>query len=353
MCVAANAGSGHSGSADRTCTTGVRPISFSTPRDSVARPTTSTASGHSSLGSSPEFSSSVPCRSTGPSAPAVGSATTGHPACHASSAVSPVVASPTTTSVRGPRCSVVDVAAVARVSALVHGTSKSRPSSGSGQSSSTSGTSGSRSGTLTCSGLPDRAVATARHTSDRHTAFCPGRRSATGKCSVSVAAAKIPCWSTVWLAPVRYSSTGRSAVTTSSGVPECRASSTAGCRFATAVPDVQTTAVTPPALASPKARNPALRSSIRTCSTSRPATAASCRANDSGALRDPGLSTTCRTSLRTSSSTSTLACAVDGFTRPFSPYAPAGRIPLRAVFGPIADLCPATRGAAPYCRLRG
>ena len=53
---------------------------------------------------------------------------------------------------------------------------------------------------------------------------------------------KMPGCSVVWLAPVPRSSCGRSALTTTSGTPAWWASSTAGCRLATAVPDVVTTA---------------------------------------------------------------------------------------------------------------
>ena len=52
----------------------------------------------------------------------------------------------------------------------------------------------------------------------------------------------MPGCTVVWLAPVPRSSCGRSALTTTSGVPAWWASSTAGCRLATAVPDVVTTA---------------------------------------------------------------------------------------------------------------
>lgn len=52
-----------------------------------------------------------------------------------------------------------------------------------------------------------------------------------------------PTWSIVWLAPVSRSSAGRSAVSMSSGTLDCAASTTAGSKFATAVPeDVTTTA---------------------------------------------------------------------------------------------------------------
>ena len=124
-----------------------------------------------------------------------------------------------------------------------------------------------------------------------------------------------PDCSIVWLAPVPIIAGGRSALSTSSGTPACDASSTAGCRFATAVPDVVHTGTgRPERTAIPSARNPAVRSSMRTCSRSRPAASAACSANDSGALREPGHSTASVTPQRTSSSTSTRACIVDGFT---------------------------------------
>ena len=53
---------------------------------------------------------------------------------------------------------------------------------------------------------------------------------------------EIPTWSVVWLALVPRSRAGRSAVTTTSGSPACAASSTAGWKLATAVPQVQITA---------------------------------------------------------------------------------------------------------------
>src|SRR5690242_14656413 len=57
---------------------------------------------------------------------------------------------------------------------------------------------------------------------------------------------------------------------------------------------------------------------MRTCRRIRPARSASDSANASGALREPGHSTTSRTPPRMSSSTTTRACAVEGFTTP--PY---------------------------------
>ena len=52
----------------------------------------------------------------------------------------------------------------------------------------------------------------------------------------------MPTWSVVWLASVPRSRSGRSAVTATRGTPACAASSRAGWRLATAVPDVQMTA---------------------------------------------------------------------------------------------------------------
>ena len=66
----------------------------------------------------------------------------------------------------------------------------------------------------------------------------------------------------VWGAPQSRSSAGRSAVTTISGTRDWRASSTAGWKWAAAVPDVHsTTTGRPDALAAPRAKNAADRSS--------------------------------------------------------------------------------------------
>ncbi|CFE43916.1 Uncharacterised protein [Mycobacterium tuberculosis] len=53
---------------------------------------------------------------------------------------------------------------------------------------------------------------------------------------------------------------------------------------------------------------------MRTCNRIRPDRSASCSAKASGALREPGHSTTSRTPPRISSSTTTRACVVEGFT---------------------------------------
>src|SRR6185312_7125190 len=145
-----------------------------------------------------------------------------------------------------------------------------------------SGVSGSANGRLRCTGPGGRptAAATARPTAARVCAAVPPTAGAS-----RTAAPNIPTCATVWLAPVPTSSDGRSAVSTSSGTPACDASSTAGSRFAAAVPDVVATGTgLPDANANPNARNPAVRSSMRTCSRSRPAASAACSANASGAL---------------------------------------------------------------------
>jgi hypothetical protein len=80
----------------------------------------------------------------------------------------------------------------------------------------------------------------------------------------------------VWLAPVLIMVTGRSAVIAISGTRECQASITAGWRLPAAVPEVVITGtgVAEP-FARPSAVKAALRSSIRTCSRSRPILSAS------------------------------------------------------------------------------
>ena len=67
---------------------------------------------------------------------------------------------------------------------------------------------------------------------------------------------KMPTWSVVWLASVPRSRSGRSAVTATSGTPAWAASSMAGCRLATAVPDVQITAAARADLGQPEGQEP-------------------------------------------------------------------------------------------------
>ena len=105
--------------------------------------------------------------------------------------------------------------------------------------------------------------------------------------------------------PVSRSSGGRSAVHTSSGTRACDASTTAGWKFAAAVPEVHnTTAGRPLARPSPSARNAAERSSSTTCTRSRSSRA---RASASGADREPGATTASVTPARAHSSTSVAA----------------------------------------------
>src|SRR5918997_1939531 len=196
----------------------------------------------------------------------------------------------------------------------VHGSPSGRPA---GASPAPSGTSGSAKGRFRCAGPggpPEAPVATAttRSTNARSRA---GSAPVPAFTASRTAPPNSPACSIVWLAPVPITSGGRSALSTSSGTPAYDASSTAGCRFATAVPDVvQTGTGRPDRSASPSARKPAVRSSIRTCSRSRPAASAACSANDIGALREPGHSTASVTPQRISSSTTSRAWVVDGFT---------------------------------------
>ena len=316
-----------------------------TARLSVCRPTARIRSGRCAAGNPPRSSRSPPGNRQGPDASsALGSATTGQPRASASATAAVTDgagASPSTTTVRAGRSSATGPGGAGGTTS-VHGRPPGRPASDSGhpvaagraastagqcssgrspaaagQWSPGSGTSGSRRARFSCTGAP---AATARQIVERQYAFWPARISGVPSSTNRAAEPNRPSWSTVWFAPTPRSSGGRSAVSASSGTPACAASSTAGCRFAAAVPDVVTTTTgRPDAFASPSARNPADRSSIRTCSRSRPAASAACSANASGADRDPGASTASRTPHRTSSSTSTRPSAVDGFTAPSRP----------------------------------
>src|SRR5579863_6312503 len=160
----------------------------------------------------------------------------------------------------------------------------------------------------------------------------PGRRSGTPDSPYQRTADPYSLtWSTVWLAPVPRSSGGRSAVSTSSGTADSSASMTAGWKFAAAVPDVHSTATgRRETLARPSAVNAADRSSIRTCSRTRPARSSSQNAMASGVDLDPGATTTSRSPHRASSSASTMPNAVDGFTGPPPLSPPRGpQLPAR------------------------
>ena len=281
-----------------------------TGRCRVGRPATSTCVGSSASGSAP--SSHGPARRPTSHTPDAGSAITGSP--HPRTSVG--APAPAMTSVGAAGSSGSGSAWTRARETAVHGPPPGRPAGG----VPASGTSGSANGRFRCTGpggVPS-AAASIRPTADRHGPF--SRSGSLAGAAVSArrtAPPKIPGWTTVWFAPVPISCGGRSAVSTSSGTPACDASSTAGCRFATAVPDVVTTGTArPERSARPSARNPAVRSSMRTCRRSRPAVSAAWRANASGALREPGQSTASVTPPRTSSSTITWAWAVDGFTAP-------------------------------------
>ena len=124
-------------------------------------------------------------------------------------------------------------------------------------------------------------------------------------------------WSIVWLAPTPRSSGGRSAVSTSRRHPRDSASTTAGCRLAAAVPDVAHDGHGRPDALPARARG--TRPTARRCGRA----AGAGRAGPPRAARRRAARCASRarapprvTPHRTSSSTTTVASAVDGFTRP-------------------------------------
>ena len=158
--------------------------------------------------------------------------------------------------------------------------------------------SGSRSGTLTCTGPAgaSRAVAAARAATVRAWASSARLPSAIGSSTDQRGwLPKRPTWSMVWFAPTSRSSGGRSAVSAISGTRDSEASTTAGSRFAAAVPEVVTTATGSPSWrARPSAKNPAARSSR--CSQVR-TSGSRASASVSGVEREPGVITAWRTPL--------------------------------------------------------
>ncbi len=319
-----NVASIHRGESVTTSTTMPgSPNTRRTARDSVGCPTTTMRSGrcvviHTASPSSNDDTASAD------QAPDEGSATTGQcaPAANAAAA-SPTASSATSPAMTSVRRSAAGSAAFARCpdATDAHGACSRRPASGSTHPRDVDGIRGSRNATLRCTGpgssdSEPAAAASARLTSARQYATCPGRCSgAPTSRNRRTAVPYSPIWSVAWLAPTPRNSGGRSAVRTRRGTDACDASSTAGCRFAAAVPDVQTTATgRREAFASPRARNAAVRSSMRTCNRSRRAASASYSAYASGALREPGDITASTTPPRTSSSTTTFASACDGFT---------------------------------------
>jgi hypothetical protein len=169
---------------------------------------------------------------------------------------------------------------------------------------SATGASGSRSGQFTCTGpgRPPAAVQYARQLSDlwwtavaRDGSWLPTSTNHFACEPYSL------IWSIDWPAPTSRSSGGRSAVSTIRGTRASHASTTAGIRFAAALPDVHVTATGRPlAFAKPSATNPAARSSMTECARI-PSCAAS--VSTSGAFRDPGEVTASVIPQRASSST--------------------------------------------------
>ena len=122
---------------------------------------------------------------------------------------------------------------------------------------------------------------------------------------------KMPTWSIVWLAPLSRSSAGLSAVRSSKGTSDWDASTTAGNRLATAVPDdVMTAQGLPVALPCPRAQNPSERSSMPGTILARGCCAT---ANVSGEDLEPGATQKVLHPHRHSSSTMTCAARMATF----------------------------------------
>ncbi len=194
-------------------------------------------------------------------------------------------ASPAITTVAGPRSRTTTAA----------GRSALTCSGGAAGGRSASPTNGSVKAALTCTGpgsrvRSPRAAAITRPSPARHRT---GSSSVLARCrSATTWRPKMPTCSVVWFAPLPTRVAGRSAVTSTSGTPDNRASITEGMRLPSAVPDVTTTAAAPVALARPRARKPATRSSVRVCRRSRPAPAGETNPIAIEVLREPGHSTT-------------------------------------------------------------
>ena len=170
--------------------------------------------------------------------------------------------------------------------------------------------------------------------------------------SSRTAPAKMPGCMVVWFERMPRSSAGRSAEQTMSGTPEWCASSTAGCRFATAVPDVvTTTAGRPDSIAVPSARNAAPRSSMRTCRRIAPTRSSSAAASASACEREPGATTTSRTPSRTNALRSAIAVSLAGLRRVLARRGAGSAIRSRRT-GPPHPVRRAHRGACARCRAR-
>ena len=214
------------------------------------------------------------------------------------------------------------------------------------------GMSGSRNGALMCTGPagPVIATATARPATERTCARVSGAASGRGSSVAHLTWRPYsPTWSMVWGAPRSRNSTGRSAVRTMSGTRAIEASTTAGAKFTTAVPDVPSSTTARPAVrAMPSAKNPAERSSSRT-RTVRPSWAASARAN--GVEREPGHTTASRMPARNSSSVK--ARRVRDTTSALTAHLPVD--PARRPPPAASSATPPTRGPGrnrPRCRSR-
>ena len=264
-----------------------------TGRDSVGWPKTTTWSIWSAIGAwsiSSRYATSAlsPVR-----APELGSANSGSPARSAKARAGGPASSPATTTACGRIVSSgPPVPSAARGPAPPPGGTSGPPRSSVARTAgahSPASTRGSSSSRLRCDG-PGAPASWARIASGSSPYAMRGN---------------MPTWSVVWLAPVLRSRAGRSAVTASSRTPACRASSRAGYRLADAVPDVVTTGTQErDALASPRARKLAVRSSTRTCSRSAPARSAAASAIANGPEREPGAMTASRTPASSRSSTS-------------------------------------------------
>src|SRR5680860_1416552 len=268
--------------------TSARDSSAVTGRDNVGWPQTTTRSIRLERSSSASRRRYVRMALSPVRAPLVGSARSGQPACSARILAGGPASSPATRTVRSGSVSSgsgwPNDGCRVGPAVEVHGISCGRPEQAEVQPPSASGVSGSANCALMWTGpdapvvRPD-AVAVIRETSDRHDATCSVSEGPTNPGGMSAkaltASPKNFTWSVVWFALVPRRPAGRSALTTTSAMPACDASRTAGCRFANAVPDVVITGTGRcEVFAIPSARKPALRSSILTCNLTRPSPAA-------------------------------------------------------------------------------
>ena len=220
-----------------------------------------------------------------------------------------------------------------------------------GHQGSASGSSGSSSWRLSWVG-PRRRVATSAAASSS------ARCASTARSKQGAKTPKMPFCRVVWLAPVPRMAAGRSAVRSTRRRPECAASMTAGSRFPTAVPDVVTTAtgVRDPA-ASPRARNPADRSSTRTCSRTSPAASAAYSGDGQAGRARAGAEDHLAHATRDQGGEQTLRALRGPHVRssmPAAPLPPATRPrrPTRASIAWVGDLPARASDIAPTSRPR-